>query len=221
MCSGPATAYSIIHSAIGNILPLSFESVCSRGVADYIHIFSIMDPILSSIVVQAGKNLIGNLVGVDRAQPVRPQDSEGRMARFEERLQQVMDPVKADLKGFLESNRVKSVQGLEALEARLINGLVHSKEVASVDMARGGIGKWDLVCDSGNLRLESDRGDWIEVDPNGDLGMGAQRLLQVRQLLEQAQLTPGLPFHSLINSSSANPGLAGGVDASNWRIGLG
>ncbi|OPZ68434.1 MAG: hypothetical protein BWY82_02554 [Verrucomicrobia bacterium ADurb.Bin474] len=185
------------------------------------NIASIMDPILSSLVVQAGKNLIGNLVGADRTQPVRPQDSEGRMARFEERLQQVMDPVKADLKGFLESNRVNSVQGLEALEDRLINGLVHSKEVTSVDTAKGSVGEWDLVCDSGSLRLESERGDQIDLDPNGDLGRGAKRLVQVRQLLEQAQITPGLPFQSLVNTAQTNPGLTEGGDALNWRIGLG
>lgn len=164
-----------------------------------------MDPILSSIVMQAGRHLVGNLMGADRSQPVRAQDSEARMARFEERLERAMDPVKADLEGFLESNRVGSIHGLEALESRLMDGLAHSKEVTSVDLERGVPSQWDLVSESGMLRLENDRGDSIELDPDSALGMGARRLMQVRQLLDQSREAPGLPLGSLLDSMSAAP----------------
>ena len=166
---------------------------------------SAMDPILSSIVMQAGRHLVGNLMGADRSQPDRAQDSEARMARFEERLERAMDPVKADLKGFLESNRVGSIQGLEALDSRLMDGLAHSKEVTSVDLERGVPSQWDLVSESGMLRLENDRGDSIELDPDSALGMGARRLMQVRQLLDQSREAPGLPLGSLLDSMSAAP----------------
>lgn len=155
--------------------------------------------IISSVLVSAGKELIGGLV--DRNKSQEPSRA-GQLHQFEQRLDQAMDPNKATFKGFLSENHVSSMESIEFLQSRLKDGLLSDGSLTRFLTSNGGFSADLSIQKNGSdYSLKSINGDIFNVESGSAIEGIVDKLYRLESVLQLSAIHPGIKVDQLVDLS--------------------
>lgn len=167
-----------------------------------------MEPIISSLAVQAGKQLI-NFLSPEKTQ--KPVNRVSQMDRFENRLEQSLNPQKADFESFLTANHVTGVSSLEILSDRLKQQLMQDTELREFLNSQPLNANFTLEATETGWALQSDTQAVYHLDDNGIAQAAAEKLGKIESILQMASLQPNADLGTLVDQA---------FDGSNVNVSL-
>jgi len=163
-----------------------------------IYLAQTMDPIISTIAVQAGKQLI-NFLNPEKVQ--KPVNQVAQMERFENRLEQSMNPEKADFESFLDANHVSSVPQLDLLANRLKQQLMQDGELRTFLNSQPLNAEFTLNETEAGWGIQSDSNAIYHPQDSGVARQVADKLEAIESVLQLASLQPQADLASLVDQA--------------------
>jgi hypothetical protein len=158
-----------------------------------------MSAILTSLLAGAGKQLLQNVFDGDGPARAQPANRAEQLGQFERRLSHEMNPEKAQLTRFLESEGVRDVQSLDLLEGRLEEVLFSDPELQGfVEKAGGASASFELEQRGDSMVLRDAFGGEQWIGKGSRVYETAMRLDQVQSLKENAAAYPGFDLRRCI-----------------------
>ncbi len=155
-----------------------------------------MEPIISSLAVQAGKQLI-NFLSPEKTQ--KPVNRVAQMERFENRLEESLNPDKADFESFLSANHVTGVSSLELLSDRLKQQLMQDTELREFLNSQPLNADFSLEATEAGWVIQSDTQAIYHLNDDGIAQAAAEKLGRIESILQLAALQPNANLDSLVD----------------------
>ena len=157
--------------------------------------------ILTSVLVSAGKNIIGDLVGGDSDRS--KVDRGGQLARFDQRLDAVSNPEKTSFKDFLAENQVEnSPASLEYLEKRLQAGLLSDQEISEFAEANGALdGSLTIEKTATGYSLVNESGEVYSLEKGSVAEAAVDKLYRIESVLQMVSVDPTVSLDKAIDLS--------------------
>ena len=158
-----------------------------------------MSNILTSVLVSAGKHLIGELTGSESSKKA---DRASQLARFDERLDSVVNPDKTQFKTFLEDNHISGQPALEYLQDQLQDTLLTDPNLANFADASGSLGS-ELTIDKSpsGYTLMNASGEVLNIEKGTVQEAIVDKLYRIESVLQLAAVDPTLDLDKAIDLS--------------------
>ena len=159
-----------------------------------------MSSILTSVLLSAGKHLIGEVTG--SGNNTKKIDRAEQLARFDQRLDSVVNPDKTAFKTFLDENHIVSKPGLEYLKQRLQDGLLADPEMADFLNVSGTFDdSLTIEKTQSGYTLMNASGEVLNVDKGSMAGAIVGKLYRIESVLQLAAVDPTLDLNKAIEMS--------------------
>ena len=157
--------------------------------------------ILTSVLVSAGKNLIGDLANGDSD---RSKVNRGaQLARFDQRLDAVSNPEKINFKDFLAENQAdNSPASLEYLQRRLKDGLLTDPEISEFANASGTLkGALTIEKTPTGYSLVNEAGEIYNPEKGSVAEAVVGKLYRIESVLQMVAVDPTISLNRAIDLS--------------------
>lgn len=160
-----------------------------------------MNNIISSVLLSAGKQIIGGLTGSNQKQVDRTE----QLQRFDQRLDFVTNPKKNEFKTFLKNNHAENTISAEYLQKRLKKGLLHQPELSQFVSGNGGLSA-PLTIEKSNsgYTLANAAGEIVNIEKGSAMEGLVDKLYHLESVLQLAAVDPGVSLDKVIDLSFEN-----------------
>jgi hypothetical protein len=158
-----------------------------------------MSSILSSVLLSAGKQIVGGLAGSNNKEKVNKSE---QLERFDRRLDSVVNPEKTAFKTFLSDNYAGSKSTVEYLQKRLKDGLLSEPGLSGFVVNNGG-SESPLTIEKSDTgyTLKDSAGEVYDVETGSEMEAIVDKLYYLESVLQLAAVDPTMTIDKAVDLS--------------------